>query len=164
MGYVKTPTRVKKRVSSRDAPSTTRSAAGTVGRRFSGTSLGTATWNWLEGKRFLRVALSTARFGLVVTAVVAGSVALAASLPTTDKGFTVHPVKAIKVVGTSVGVSTDSQKESTSTTSKDSAGIGSEIPIISTLVSPKPAESTPATAPAPTRTPSSTPSPAPTPP
>ena len=161
MGYVKTPTRVKKRVSSRDVPSTTRSAAGTVGRRFFGTSLGTAAWNRLEGKRFLRVALSTARFGLVITAVVAGSVALAASLPITDKGFTVHPVEAIKVVGTSVGVSTDSQKKSTSTTSKDSAGIESEIPIISTLVSPKPTESTPATAPAPTHTPSSTPAPAP---
>jgi hypothetical protein len=49
-----------------------------------GKRLGTAAWNWSEGKPVLRTGLSSARFGLVIIAVVAAGVTLF-TLPNVDK-------------------------------------------------------------------------------
>ncbi len=111
-----------------------------TGRRSSGTAAG----SWLQGRPSLRIAFSTARFGLVTAVVVAAGVALATSLPNTKNAPIIHPVEAVKAVS---GVIATPIKESVTTANKTSAG--SEIP------------DEPYEAPAPAPTPVSTPAPAP---
>ena len=111
-----------------------------TGRRSSGTVAGSR----LQDRPSLRIAFSTARFGLVTAVVVAAGVALATSLPNTKNAPVIHPVEAVKAVS---GVIATPIKESVTTANKTSAG--SEIP------------DEPYEAPAPAPTPVSTPAPAP---